>query len=98
VLGFLGASLFVTLLTSGYTLEEYEREVAPTLTGPIRALRSWAFIFCFLSIGLTARFRELASAGSKPFIAFSTGAVVNIILGFILSVYVFGFYWEQIAR
>ena len=98
VLGFLVASLFVTLLTSGYTLEEYEREVAPTLTGPIRALRSWAFIFCFLSIGLTARFRELASAGSKPFIAFSTGAVVNIILGFILSVYVFGFYWEQIAR
>ncbi|MEE8438315.1 MAG: putative sulfate exporter family transporter, partial [Micropepsaceae bacterium] len=98
VLGFLVASLFVTLLTSGYTLEEYEREVAPTLTGPIKDLRSWAFIFCFLSIGLTARFRELASAGSKPFIAFSTGAVVNIILGFILSVYVFGFYWEQIAR
>ena len=98
VIGFLVASLFVTLLTSGYTLEEYEREVAPTLTGPIKDLRSWAFIFCFLSIGLTARFRELASAGSKPFIAFSTGAVVNIILGFILSVYVFGSYWEQIAR
>jgi len=98
VIGFLVASLFVTLLTSGYTLEEYETEVAPTLTGPIKDLRSWAFIFCFLSIGLTARVRELASVGNKPWIAFSTGAVVNIILGFILSVYVFGSYWEQIAR
>jgi uncharacterized integral membrane protein (TIGR00698 family) len=98
VLGFLAASLFVTLITSGYTLEEYESEVAPTLVAPIRALRSWAFIFCFLSIGLTTRFRELASAGSKPFMAFSAGAVVNIALGFILSVYIFGAYWEQIAR
>jgi uncharacterized integral membrane protein (TIGR00698 family) len=98
VIGFFVASLFVTLLTSGYTLEEYESEVAPTLTGPIKDLRSWAFIFCFLSIGLTARVRELASVGKKPWIAFSTGAVVNIILGFILSVYVFGSYWEQIAR
>nr|TFG53619.1 MAG: putative sulfate exporter family transporter [Hyphomicrobiales bacterium] len=98
VLGFFVASLFVTLITSGYTLEEFEREVAPTLVGPIRALRSWAFIFCFLSIGLTTRVRELSSAGSKPFLAFSSGAVVNIALGFILSVYVFGSYWEQLTR
>ncbi|MGY9104961.1 MAG: YeiH family protein, partial [Alphaproteobacteria bacterium] len=61
VIGFFVASLFVTLLTSGYTLEEYESEVAPTLTGPIKDLRSWAFIFCFLSIGLTARVRGLSS-------------------------------------
>lgn len=96
VLGFFVASLFVTLLTSGYTLEEFESEVAPTFVAPIKALRSWAFIFCFLSIGLTTRFRELSSAGSKPFIAFSTGAVVNVTLGFLLSVYVFGSYWEEI--
>lgn len=97
VIGFLVASLFVTLITSGYTLEEFENEVAPTLTGPIRALRSWAFIFCFLSIGLTTRFRELASAGTKPFYAFSAGALVNVVLGFVLSVFIFATYWEQLS-
>jgi uncharacterized integral membrane protein (TIGR00698 family) len=98
VLGFLAASLLVTAITSGYTLEQYESDVAPALVAPIRDLRSWAFIFCFLSIGLTTRFRELSSAGSKPFLAFSAGAVVNIIIGFLLSVYVFGGYWEQLGE
>jgi uncharacterized integral membrane protein (TIGR00698 family) len=98
VIGFLVASLFVTLITSGYTLEEFEREVGGTLIAPIRNMRSWAFIFCFLSIGLTTRFRELTSAGSKPFYAFSTGALVNVTLGFLLSVFVFATYWEDLTR
>jgi uncharacterized integral membrane protein (TIGR00698 family) len=97
VLGFLAASLLVTAMTSGYTLEQYESEVAPTLVGPIRDLRSWAFIFCFLSIGLTTRLRELSSAGSKPFLAFSIGAVINVILGFLLTVYVFYDYWATLG-
>jgi len=61
-------------------------------------LRSWAFIFCFLSIGLTTRFRELASAGKKPFLAFSAGAIVNIIVGFVLSAIVFASHWENLTR
>ena len=66
------------------------------LVAPIKDLRSWAFIFCFLSIGLTTRFRDLASAGRRPFIAFTAGVVVNVVLGFLLSSVVFAGYWTQL--
>jgi uncharacterized membrane protein YadS len=65
----------------------------PNLVAPIKDLRSWAFIFCFLSIGLTTRFRELAGVGAKPFLGFTAGVVVNVILGFLLSAVVFAEYW-----
>jgi len=97
VLGFLIASLFVSAVTAGYTLEQFEEEVARALVAPIRNLRSWASIFYFLSIGLMIRFHELTAAGGKPFVAFTAGAVVNIILGFALSVYVFVEYWENLS-
>jgi uncharacterized integral membrane protein (TIGR00698 family) len=98
VLGFLAASLLVTAVTSGYSLADYNKLAVPALVGPIKDLRSWAFIFCFLSIGLTTRFGELASAGKKPFIAFSAGAVVNVIVGFLLSAIVFASHWENLAH
>ena len=98
VIGFLVASLIVTLVTTGYSLAEYNKTVVPSLVGPIKDLRSWAFIFCFLSIGLTTRFRDLATAGTRPFLAFSAGAVVNIIVGFVLSALVFASHWENLAR
>jgi len=96
VLGFAAASLLVTVVSSGYTLEEYDDIVRPEFVNPIRALRSWAFIFCFFSIGLTTRFRELAAAGSKPFWAFTSGVAVNVVIGFLLSVVVFGAYWASL--
>ena len=49
-----------------------------------------------LSIGLTTRFRDLQAVGWKPFWAFSIGVAVNVVLGFILSVIVFGSYWASI--
>jgi uncharacterized membrane protein YadS len=67
------------------------------LVAPIKDLRSWAFIFCFLSIGLTTRFRELAAAGTKPFLAFTSGVIVNVVLGFLLSAVVFASYWTNLA-
>jgi uncharacterized integral membrane protein (TIGR00698 family) len=98
VLGFLAASLIITLVTASYSLSDFNKSVVPTLVAPIKDLRTWAFIFCFLSIGLTTRFRELAGAGRKPFLAFSAGAVVNVIIGFILSAIVFAAHWENLAR
>ena len=96
MLGFALASLLVTVVSSGYTLEDYDAVVQPDLVAPIRALRTWAFIFCFFSIGLTTRFRELATAGTRPFWAFSTGVAVNVVIGFVLSVLVFGAYWASL--
>jgi uncharacterized integral membrane protein (TIGR00698 family) len=98
VIGFLLASLIVTLVTANYSLGAFNNEVVPSLVGPIKDMRTWAFIFCFLSIGLTTRFRELASAGKKPFLAFSAGAIINVIVGFILSAIVFATYWENLTR
>jgi uncharacterized membrane protein YadS len=65
---------------------------------PIRDLRTWAFIFRFFSIGLTTRFGSLARAGRAPFLAFTSGVAVNVILGFVLSAVVFATYWEGLAR
>lgn len=98
VIGFAIASILITVVTSGYTYADYTHIVKPELVGPITALRTWAFIFCFLSIGLTTRFRELAHAGAKPFWAFTAGVAVNVVLGFVLSAVVFGNYWTNLAH
>jgi uncharacterized integral membrane protein (TIGR00698 family) len=97
VIGFLIASVLTTLIVHGNTLTDYNKLVKPSLIAPITSLRTWAFTFSFLSIGLTTRFRELANSGIKPFIAFTVGVVVNVILGYVLSVIVFGHYWSSIA-
>jgi uncharacterized integral membrane protein (TIGR00698 family) len=97
VIGFLVASVVTTLIVRGYVLADYNKLVKPSLIAPITALRTWAFTFSFLSIGLTTRFRELAAAGSKPFVAFTAGVIVNVILGYIMSVLVFGHYWASVA-
>jgi uncharacterized integral membrane protein (TIGR00698 family) len=97
VIGFLVASVLTTLIVHGNTLTDYNKIVKPALITPITSLRTWAFTFSFLSIGLTTRFRELANAGSKPFVAFTVGVIVNVVLGYILSVLVFGHYWSSIV-
>ena len=97
VIGFLVASALTTLIVHGNTLGDYNKLVKPALIAPITSLRTWAFTFSFLSIGLTTRFRELARAGIKPFLAFTTGVIINVILGYILSVVVFGHYWSTVA-
>jgi len=53
VLGFLIASLLITVLSSGYDYAQYKKDVVPGLVTPLQALRTWAFTFAFLSIGLT---------------------------------------------
>ena len=96
VIGFLIASLLTTLVVRSHTLGDYNKLVKPALIAPITALRTWAFTFSFLSIGLTTRWRDFARAGSRPFIAFTAGVIINVILGYILSVRFFGPYWSSI--
>ncbi|MGY2048257.1 YeiH family protein [Methylobacterium sp. JK268] len=98
VIGFLAASLLVTFVTRTVSYADYDRVVKPALIAPITALRVWAFTFSFLSIGLTTRFRDFAPAGGRPAIAFTAGVAVNLVLGFVLSVLVFGPYWTDLAR
>ncbi|MBF0357344.1 MAG: putative sulfate exporter family transporter [Magnetococcales bacterium] len=95
IIGFFVASLLVTILTSTVSPEQFENTVKPNLLAPIGAFRGWAFIFCFLSIGLTTRLRELQSVTIQSFAAFSIGVAINVFAGYWLSVHVFGDYWSQ---
>ncbi|SPF34962.1 conserved membrane hypothetical protein [Syntrophobacter sp. SbD1] len=98
VIGFFLATFLMTAVTAGYSTVEFNSSIKPNLIQPLVSIRSWTFIFCFLSIGLTTRFRDLKAAGLKPFAAFTTGVVVNVILGFVMSVYVFGSYWSALGK
>lgn len=98
VVGFLLASVIITLAVRGYSFTEYNKVVKPSLVAPLVALRTWAFTFCFLSIGLTTRLKEFAPAGGRPFWAFAAGVVVNLILGYVLSVHVFANHWANLAH
>jgi uncharacterized integral membrane protein (TIGR00698 family) len=98
VIGFLVASIVVTWAVRGVSYGDFNKIIRPALVAPITALRTWTFTFSFLSIGLTTRLGEFAPTGSKPFLAFSAGVVVNVILGFVLSVLVFGHYWSTLSH
>jgi uncharacterized integral membrane protein (TIGR00698 family) len=97
VLGFLAASLLITLFSSGYDYAQYKKDVIPGLVAPLQVLRTWAFTFAFLAIGLSTRLRELATVGIRPFIAFTIGVIINVLLGFILSTLVFGDFWNRLS-
>jgi uncharacterized membrane protein YadS len=98
VIGFVIASAIVTWIASHYTLADYRSVVTPAFVAPIVALRTWAFTFCFLSIGLTTRFATLAGTGAKPFAAFTAGVVVNVVIGYWLSVHLFAPYWSALGQ
>jgi uncharacterized membrane protein YadS len=96
VLGFLAASALITLFTHDLDYAVYKHDVIPALVGPLQALRTWAFTFAFLSIGLTTRFKEFAAVGARPFYAFTLGVMVNVIVGYVLSTEVFGPFWSNL--
>lgn len=96
VIGFFVASAIVTLIIAGAD-PETSKAITSDVIKPVKTLRTWAFIFCFLAIGLTTRFRELTSVGWKPFAAFTTGVLVNVPLGYIFSIIILGGYWMAVA-
>ena len=98
MIGFLIASLLITLAARGYSQLDYDKILKPGLVAPLIGLRIWAFTFSFLSIGLTTKFRDLAPAGGRPFWAFTAGVAVNLIVGYLLSVLVFGEYWAKLSH
>ena len=74
----------------------FEAKLTPDLISPIKKLREWAFVICFLGIGLSTRFKDLATFGLRPFWAFTVGVMVNVPLGYFLSRWVFSGYWSRI--
>jgi uncharacterized integral membrane protein (TIGR00698 family) len=95
VLGFIIASIIITFLDASANAVT-SRAIDNNVIKPIIELRNWAFIFTFLSVGLSTRLKELASVGWKPFAAFTAGVLINIPLGYLLSVVIMGNYWITI--
>jgi uncharacterized membrane protein YadS len=98
VIGFLLASIFITLVAQAAGHAAFAKLATPALVTPIKNLRTWAFAFGFLSIGLTTRAADLAGIGRSPMLAFAAGVAVNLVLGFVLSVFVFGSYWAHLGQ
>lgn len=92
IIGFLIASILLTVVIAVSALPTHDA-ITANIIAPIKELRTWAFTFTFLSIGLTTRFKSLTAFGWRPLAAFSTGAVFNIVLGYILSVLLLHNYW-----
>jgi uncharacterized membrane protein YadS len=96
VLGLVATSLLATLASATHGHEEFNAVVQPTLIAPLVHLRTWIFTFSFLSIGLTTRLRGLAPAGGTAFIAFATGVMVNLVIGFMFSAVIFEAHWAYL--
>ncbi len=79
-----------------YRADWFESELGEKVIHPIKSLRSWAFVLCFLCIGLSTRFKDLLTFGLKPFWAFTIGVLVNVPLGWLLSTRVFSAFWRAL--
>jgi len=97
-LGFLAASVFVSIIAHGHSYADYKKVLQPTLVAPLQVLRVWTFIFTFLAIGLTTRVRDLVRGGGRPLLAFSAGVAVNLVLGYVLSTQVFASFWSGLGQ
>jgi uncharacterized membrane protein YadS len=95
VIGFFLASIIMSVIVAASSAN-FDTEITPLLITPIKTLRTWTFVFTFLCIGLTTRFRDLTKWGMPPFWAFTVGVLVNVPLGFFLSTVVFKSFWTAI--
>jgi len=93
VVGFFLASVIMSVASSFIGQEAFDTSLKPLVIAPVKTLRTWTFIFTFLAIGLTTRFKEIFQFGWKPLLAFTCGVVVNVPLGYFLSTVVFRSYW-----
>ncbi|HVY14251.1 MAG TPA: putative sulfate exporter family transporter [Rhodopila sp.] len=98
ILGFVAASIVVAWTDDTANLAAFNAVVRPRLTDPLDGLRNLMFTFSFVSIGASIRLRSMLPVGADAFVAFASGVVVNLVLGFLLSAVVFQGYWIGIAR
>jgi len=93
VIGFFLASVIMSISSGIVGEEAFDASLKPLVIAPVKTLRTWTFIFTFLSIGLTTRFKDIFQFGWKPLLVFTIGVVVNVPLGYFLSTVVFRSYW-----
>jgi uncharacterized integral membrane protein (TIGR00698 family) len=95
VIGFFLASVIMSIVVATASAD-HAATLQAQLIAPIKTLRTWTFVFTFLCIGLTTRFRDLAKFGMPPFWAFTIGVAINVPLGYFLSTVVFKDFWMAV--
>ena len=85
VLAFLVASFLATMWNV-----QYGSSFAPNVTANLNNVRTWLFTLAFLCIGCNTKLQDIRSMGWRPITAFTTVAVVNLIVGFIMANLLFG--------
>jgi uncharacterized membrane protein YadS len=96
VIGFFLASVIMSISSAIVGQEAFDASLKPLVIAPVKTLRTWTFIFTFLSIGLTTRFKDIFQFGWKPLLVFTIGVIVNVPLGYFLSTVVFRSYWVSL--
>ncbi len=91
VIGFLLAAGVMSFLTLQLT-----PVLRHHLLVPLVGLRTWAFTLCFLAIGLNTHFRQLLAVERRVVLVFSAGVMVNLLVGYVLSVMIFGGQWTAL--
>lgn len=88
VIGFLLASIVVTLLASNHLLGSAAHTSA--VYADITSLRVWFFTLAFVSIGLSFKVAGLRQAGWRPVAVFGIGVVFNALIALLVAYILFG--------
>lgn len=90
VLGFIAASLLVTILTAVWPSGTETGAAIASGVGAAKSLQQLFFALAFVSIGLEFRFATLKEAGWRPVLVFLVATIVNLVVGLLLSWTLFG--------
>lgn len=87
ILGFIGASIFFSILMQVMDPETSATLVEKELFGFTKSIRNWLFCLAFTSIGLSTNFKELKShfSGGKPLILYVCGQLFNLALTLLMA-------------
>ncbi|MCL0037507.1 YeiH family protein [Thermodesulfovibrionales bacterium] len=91
ILGFLGASVVVSVIYGIMGHDWSMVMIDQGVTAWAARLRGWFFALAFISIGLATNFRELAVhlKGGKPVILYVTGQTFNLLLTLVVAYVMF---------
>jgi len=90
VIGFILASVVVTLLASSHFLGSSVHTAA--VYTDITSLRVWFFTLAFVTIGLSFKVEGFQQAGWRPVLVFGLGVVFNALIALVVAYLLFGLF------
>ena len=90
VLGFIAASVLVSVLAAAFPLAAADGGWLATGVDSAKSLQTLLFTLAFVSIGLEFKVGALREAGLTPVLVFFAGTVVNLVVGLFYAQALFG--------